>query len=850
MNGEEAHDTYYVYDGNGNLCFVLPLMAADALAVVGTYTVSNDALQKYAYLYRYDGYNRCIYKKLPGADPVYTVYDAADRPVFTQDGQQRERGEWTFNISDSFNRVVLTGTCHNVLDYTQNPLDTLVVKATWANTTNALKGYTVTGVTLTTPTVQQANYYDSYEFLGLNGIPNNSTTAYAAAEGYGERFNGGCRGQQTGVWQANLNGGQALYSVNYYDDRYRMVQQKGINGNGEQTATYTHFSFTGQPLKIKRVQGANTEVLDYTYDHADRLLTTVYRLNNDPAVTLADNVYDEIGRLITDRRNGNANLKTDYAYNLRSWVKSITSPLFTQTLYYQENIAGNTPCYNGNISRMQWRTSKDAQERGYRFTYDNLSRMKNAVYGEGSTLAANVERFNEQVTAYDKMGNILGLLRYGQISATSYGLIDNLNLTYNGNQLQAVSDNATNSVYGNGMEFKDGATATTEYEYDKNGNLTKDLNKNISRIEYNCLNLPSRVTFANGDSIRYEYAADGTKLRTVHTIGGTTTTTDYCGNAVYENGELKMLLNDAGYVSFPDKKYHFYIKDHQGNVRVVADADGNVEEVNDYYPFGGLMSNATGNDFQKYKYNGKELDRKAGLNLYDYGARFYDPAIGRWHVVDPMLEKYYPYSPYGYCLGNPLKHVDIDGKYVESAWDVFSLALGAKSFWDNIKSGNIGAAVVDGFGVLADGVALALPVIPGGVGAAIKGVRTVDKAVDAIDVAKGVDKAADVVQKTSIGKYRDVADPKNMGAGKGFTPRQKRSILEENMKNNGGELRSDISGKKLDLPVQSKKGVKANMNQAEVDHIYPKSRGGTNSSSNAQVISKEENLKKLNKLLE
>ena len=661
MNGEEAHDTYYVYDGNGNLCFVLPPMAADALAAAGTYTVSNDALQKYAYLYRYDGYNRCIYKKLPGADPVYTVYDAADRPVFTQDGQQRERGEWTFNISDSFNRVVLTGTCHNVLDYTQNPLDTLVVKATWANTTNALKGYTVTGVTLTTPTVQQANYYDSYEFLGLNGIPNNSTTAYAAAEGYGERFNGGCRGQQTGVWQANLNGGQALYSVNYYDDRYRMVQQKGINGNGEQTATYTHFSFTGQPLKIKRVQGANTEVLDYTYDHADRLLTTVYRLNNDPAVTLADNVYDEIGRLITDRRNGNANLKTDYAYNLRSWVKSITSPLFTQTLYYQENIAGNTPCYNGNISRMQWRTSKDAQERGYRFTYDNLSRMKNAVYGEGSTLAANVERFNEQVTAYDKMGNILGLLRYGQTGASTYGLIDNLNLTYNGNQLQAVSDNATNSVYGNGMEFKDGATATTEYEYDKNGNLTKDLNKNISRIEYNCLNLPSRVTFANGDSIRYEYAADGTKLRTVYTIGGTTTTTDYCGNAVYENGVLKMLLNDAGYVSFPDKKFHFYIKDHQGNVRVVADAEGNVEEVNDYYPFGGLMSNATGNEFQKYKYNGKELDRKAGLNLYDYGARFYDPAIGRWHVVDPMSEVKHAIGTYAYCLNNPMNLIDPTG---------------------------------------------------------------------------------------------------------------------------------------------------------------------------------------------
>ena len=154
------------------------------------------------------------------------------------------------------------------------------------------------------------------------------------------------------------------------------------------------------------------------------------------------------------------------------------------------------------------------------------------------------------------------------------------------------------------------------------------------------------------------YAADGTKLQTVHKIDGETTTRDYCGNAVYENGELKMLLNDYGYVSFPDRKFHFYLKDHQGNVRVVADAEGNVEEVNDYYPFGGLISSTTTNEFQPYKYNGKELDRKAGLNLYDYGARFYDPAIGRFSTVDPMSENAISASPYLYCVNNPINYID------------------------------------------------------------------------------------------------------------------------------------------------------------------------------------------------
>ena len=210
------------------------------------------------------------------------------------------------------------------------------------------------------------------------------------------------------------------------------------------------------------------------------------------------------------------------------------------------------------------------------------------------------------------MGNILGLLRYGQTDADSYGLVDNLNLTYNGNQLQSVYDSVTNSVFGNGMEFKDNANETVEYEYDKNGNLTKDLNKNITGIQYNILNLPSHISFADGSSIEYEYAADGRKVRTTHTINNNVTSTVYCGNAIYENGILKMLLNESGYYSFQDNKFHFYIKDHQGNIRVVADEAGKVDEVNDYYPFGGLMSNVC-NNVQPYKYNGKELDRKNGL---------------------------------------------------------------------------------------------------------------------------------------------------------------------------------------------------------------------------------------------
>lgn len=131
---------------------------------------------------------------------------------------------------------------------------------------------------------------------------------------------------------------------------------------------------------------------------------------------------------------------------------------------------------------------------------------------------------------------------------------------------------------------------------------------------------------------------------------------------IYENSTQKYLLTKAGYVSLNDNKYHYYLPDHQGNNRVVVDKDGNVEETNHYYPFGGLF--ASSSSVQPYKYNGKEYDSRKGLNWYDYGVRHYDAALGRWHVSDPSGEKYYPWSPYTYCLNNPAHLVDVTGKDV------------------------------------------------------------------------------------------------------------------------------------------------------------------------------------------
>ena len=394
------------------------------------------------------------------------------------------------------------------------------------------------------------------------------------------------------------------------------------------------------------------EVYTYSYDYADRVSKVEHTLGGSGKAT-----YDNFGRLLTKQYHGTSINKLTYAYNLRSWLTGISGTCFTQNVYYNTGVG--TAKYNGNISSMTWKSGNESTVRGYKFTYDGLSRLMNATYGETAGINTNTNRFSENVTAYDKNGNIKTLQRYGQTAASSYGLIDNLTYTLNGNQLTRVDDAVTASAYNGGFEFKDGVKQANEYTYDSNGNLTKDLNKGISNISYNCLNLPSAVTFSDGSTIVYTYAGDGAKLKTVHKIGGTTTTTDYCGNVIYENGVQKLLLTEEGYVTLSDGKYHYYLKDHQGNNRVVINQSGTVEEANHYYPFGGVF--ASSGNVQPYKYNGKEYDGKKGLNWYDYGARHYDAALGRFTTNDRFSEKYHSLSPYQYGANNPVNTIDING---------------------------------------------------------------------------------------------------------------------------------------------------------------------------------------------
>ena len=642
LDGDTFFDTYFVYDEYGNLVFVLPPGYQDY-----------PDLDLYAYIYRYDYLDRLVYKKLPGCSPSYLVYDAAHRLVFSQDGCQRNDSLWSFFVYDVYGRVVVEGECSNSDKHVRTAGETVVLGTLMEGDTGlAYSGYQ-SSFDLVDPCVYVVNYYDTYDFRTRNGF-----SAYNFPEGTVS-----ATGNLTGSILCTHGSSGFIYSADYYDINKRIVKSLSSRVNGGMDTYATEYSFQGSPLSVLHTHTDSsgyslTERYTYTYDHSSRLTRVSHQYDNNPSVLLVEHTYDELGRLQTDKLD-NGIYATDYAYNIRNWLTGIEGGKFSQSLHYTDGLG--VPCYNGNISSMTWKSGAGATPRGYKFSYDRLGRLTDAEYGEGPSLSVNTNRFNEQVTGYDKMGNILGLKRYGQTSATGYDVIDDLSLSYAGNRLKKVTDRSTTPAFNNGFEFKDGIDLPTEYEYDENGNLTKDLNKNITAIQYNCLNLPSRVMFANGNSISYLYDAAGRKLRTVHFLEGDSVTTDYCGNVVYENGVPQILLTEVGYVSLTDGKYHYYLKDHQGNNRVVVAEHGNAEEVNDYYAFGGLMSTSSRQSVQPYKYNGKELDSKGGLDWYDYGARMYDAALGRFMKTDRFSEKYVSLSPYQYGANNPVNNIDVNG---------------------------------------------------------------------------------------------------------------------------------------------------------------------------------------------
>ena len=631
---DSALDTYYVYDDLGRLRYVLPPMLSASVAAKSSVNADDPDMLKYGYAYRYDGNGDCIWKRLPGCSPVVMKYDRRHRLVLSQDGNQAAEGEWTFFFYDNLGRQAVTGS--GPIPYSGD-ISQAEFRARYTGEGSA-GGYELSIPLPAASDIQKICYYDGYGFT-----EEVEDSLFVVPEG-AERFG---RGQMTGtaVWKLNAGAtGGPLYSMFVYDDRGRTVRTVAMNHlNGTETED-VEYSFTDQPVRRVLTHSAENvpsfvEEYRYTYDNMDRLLTVTHSLGDGEDVPLADNTYDNLGRLIRDCRNGMDSLATDYAYNIRSWQTEIGSDVFAERLSYESPEDSTAAArYAGSVSEMKWAVAGEV-EHIYRFFYDDLDRITDADYSVSSG-----ENCYSTAYSYDPHGNILSLSRGVN------GVVRTSAMQYDGNRMISVQHDSI---------------LFPALAYDDNGNMTRDTSCGIRSVTYNSLNLPESFSVSMPEGISttsYVYDADGRKLSATMTgFDGRTETTDWSSNVIYRNGTLDRILIDGGYIK--DGKYHFFVTDHLGSVRTVMDEDGKVAHTVHYYPFGEEFGSENEADSieQPYRFNAKEDQSFTGVPLLDYGARFYNPALARWTTLDPLAEKYYSVSPYAFCNNNPVRFIDFDG---------------------------------------------------------------------------------------------------------------------------------------------------------------------------------------------
>ncbi|MBR4263322.1 MAG: lamin tail domain-containing protein [Paludibacteraceae bacterium] len=685
MEERDGNRTYYVYDDLGHLRYVLPHISPSELAN-GEYSPGNEILRASVYYYRYDSRGNMICKRLPGCKAQYMVYDQLGQLILKQDGNQRLAHKWTLCAYDSLGRDLYTAEIKlqqshtdlislfadkwSVEHYGNNPAAKSIPGTGYASTIlgkNNLRLLTV-------------NYYDNYDYIAQREPTNmRQQLRFSQESGYGLQHDNAV-GMLTGTRIYNMREeGYTAYSY-YYDARGRVVQSRSIHSlDGYKCTTSTEYMFDGSVAQQLTMQGRDNDFVQehyrYIYDHAGRPLKTFYRLNNDEEILLSSFSYDETGHLVQNLLH-NSQDTIAYSYDIRNMLTKTKNKHFSERLFYADSISDfshATPYYNGNIAVAQ--TLRTDTSLTFVYSYDQQNRLvESQLETDGQTQPS--EWFQ-----YDSRGNIRKLQRY-----SGNRLIDDLEYHYNedGNQLRKVTDQGEDADLYSTIEYHNTHTqADTTMFYDANGNLIRDLDRGITAIRYNILNLPDTILFANGNRIVNLYDAAGRKYRSaVYTVPATAVTASYdMEHAAFDpdsmeyriteyNGNIEnyytsrdttqRIFNAVGY--YFDGSYYHYIKDHLGNIcAVVNSTRDSVIQRTLYYASGVPMAQSWGREMQPYLYNGKEFIEAHGLNEYDSQARMYYATIMRTTTTDPMAEKYYHISPYAWCANNPINTIDLNG---------------------------------------------------------------------------------------------------------------------------------------------------------------------------------------------
>ncbi|AEE51476.1 RHS repeat domain-containing protein [Haliscomenobacter hydrossis] len=698
-------DTYTAYDDKDRVKEVYP-----------PGTVSSNAELIFKYLY--DVADNTIYKKVPDAAAVQFRYDTRDLPVYMQDGNLAAQSKCLKTQYDLYGRAIKTG-FWNGFPTTINPADTFAINDVNLLTITHYDGFD--GSTTQTGAQYKGRVRRSMVKV-LDYTPTTWLDAYYTYDAHGRLTVGNSNNL------LNPSASSAESSSFSYDWADNVISETRTHTTGGAAATLpfntvNQYQYDGNGRKINfitTIGGVGQHVAEYNYNYRDELIERNLHANEISGawawLQSIDYSYNTQGWL-TGINNWNASATIGMPAVCTPAMPNPSSParttynegsdLIYMHLLYDQTFSGVTGSIQkgGNIAQLAYRV-RGRETTMYSYAYDYLSRLSSATLYEYSDAAVltNSNKYNESLT-YDLRGNIQTLQRtgfYQNGGSCTYGQIDNLTYSYPtspaSNKVHKILDGTTTAGDAKSRGFNGLlSTADNSLTYDANGNLNKNLHKNISSITYNHLNLPKLITFSTGNSIEFLYDATGTKLRKTTKVGATVQyIQDYLPNGIeyrqtgtgvkrvesvyHAEGRYYNTNVDAADAIVWRKEYNF--RDYLGNTRLaftdrnangIVDITGtastsDVLQENHYYPFGlafegPWLQNDAGVRDNKYQYSQKELNDDFGLGWLDFGARWYDASIGKWGAVDPLSEDAPAWTPYRYAFNNPLIYVDPDGLF-------------------------------------------------------------------------------------------------------------------------------------------------------------------------------------------
>lgn len=638
--------TRYSYDDRGNL--------SDMIQPKGT-----------VFSYSYDSMGRMIMKMNPDSGAELFVYDSAGRVVLSQNPLLADQGRWILSTWDDFDCLTRRQIISTNLSQ------------------SALQAYfPVTGSgSLPSSSYNVVATIEEYGYMRSNGatvsVPSTLvfvSDASVTSSDLGSSLNLKIYEKvlslpETGASASVYSGQPYVERAFYHDALGREMQTVERNILGGIIRTSVVRDCQGNPLFCTEsvtlsANDSNPTVKHtiYDYDSRGRIISESVAMNGS-SVSSTTFAYDALGRLSSVSGNG---LQQTQTYTFQGWTASIlakagSTDVFSETLRYAEALHA-LPLYSGTISEILWKHGTSTPST-YAFFYDGTGRLTDCYRYSGSTLD---NAWTERGIDYDANGNITAISRYGQSGSTP---VDNLTMTY--------SDNTLNYVGG------------SHFSHDSAGNLTYDPLRSLT-FSYSFLNRPCTVSTST-DEADYSFLADGTKALVLgeQSEDGYA----YIGSMVFALSEGDWLFDSTPFAggmirrsgsSFVADRH---ATDHLGSVRAVV-RGGQVLERNDYYPYGGRHANASlaVDSSNRWRFSCKEIQTTAGVNLLDFGARFYDDRLCRWTTQDPLAEKYPAFSPYVYCKGDTVNRLDADGeidrKVVKdgakvTAFGVLSIVAGA-----------------------------------------------------------------------------------------------------------------------------------------------------------------------------